>query len=462
MKTIAQQLQDLANTRAAKLKRMEIIAQKAIDDGRSMDASEQEEFDTIESEIKSLDDDIGRLGRLETLSKAAKPVQQPREGDSPQKSAGQQRDPVAPAIIRKDPEDKFKGQSYVRLLIAKTLGQLRGENPLWIAQKRWAKSNPMLFEVLKAAVAGGGSDSGEWGAELVTADNRYTGDFIEYLYSKTVFDQLPFTEVPANVTIKGQDGQATGYWVGQSKAIPATTVDFMSVSLTPLKVAALAVCSIELLEDSSPSAELLVRDALVKASSQRIDTTLFSTAAASSGVSPAGLLNGVTPVSALGLDGDAVREGIGALYAPFITAKNASDLYFVMSPGRAKATSLITNAFSQKEFGTLTAQGGMLEGDPVKTGDNVDSSHVILLKPSDVYKIGDGGVEVYMSREATIEQDTVPQGATDTPVAASANLTNMFQEHSVAFKVVRRINFAKRRSHAVQYANDVSWGDAQS
>ena len=111
-KKIADQILDLANTRAAKAARMEAIVQKSMDEGRSMDESEKEEFDTIEAEIKALDDDIGRLGRMEAVIKTAKPVQRSAGEDNPQRSAGQNRDPAAPAIVvRKDPDDKFKGQS---------------------------------------------------------------------------------------------------------------------------------------------------------------------------------------------------------------------------------------------------------------------------------------------------------------------------------------------------------------
>ena len=67
------------------------------------------------------------------------------------------------------------------------------------------------------------------------------------------------------LVLKGQDGAATGYWVGESKGIPASKADFSTVSLTPLKVAALAVASMELLRDSTPAAEQLIRDALVAA-----------------------------------------------------------------------------------------------------------------------------------------------------------------------------------------------------
>ena len=139
-----------------------------------------------------------------------------------------------------------------------------------IAQHRWGATNPTLVGVIRASVAGHGAGSGEAGAELVQADARFTGTSFRTCMRRTVYNRLGLREVPANVTIKGQDGAATGYWVGESKGIPASKADFSAVSLAPLEGGALAVASMELLRDSTPAAEQLIRDALVAAAAQRI------------------------------------------------------------------------------------------------------------------------------------------------------------------------------------------------
>jgi HK97 family phage prohead protease len=455
MKTITEQIAALVAARAEKSARMQAIMQKSMDEGRSTDAAEAEEFDTLEGEIKTADQDLARLRTLEKLAaEKAVAVKGASQEEGTASRGG------ATILVRKsDADEKFKGQNYVRMVIAKAMARLEDTTPASIAMARWAKSNPTLVAIIKAnEVPGGGSGSGEWGHELVTANNQYTGDFIEYLYSQTVFDKLPLRSVPANVLIKGQDGAATGYWVGESKPIPATTVDFMDVTLTPLKVAALAVISNELIRDSSPDAEMLVRDALVNASAQRVDTTFLSTAAAVSGVSPAGILNGVTAIHSAGPDGDGLRADIKALYAAFITAKNATGLELVTNPALAKSIQLMTNTLGLTEFPGINATGGTLLGDTVVTGDNVNPNWMMLLKPSDIYRIGDLGVQVSVSREAMIEQSSAPTGATDTPVAASQMMTSMFQSESTAIKVVRPISFGKRRASAVQYIDDADYG----
>jgi len=447
MKTLSE-LREERTQKAARLNELKELWTS--EDRRSTD-DEASEFDSLTDEVKALDDDIRRMRFDQINSSNAKAV------DGTNQHAGtSSRGHVF--VKAQDQDEKFKGQNFTRMIIARAMSRQLDVSPVAIAEERWGKTNPTLVRLIKAAVAGAGSGSGEWGAELVTADTRYTGDFQEFLYSLTVFDRLPLRSVPANVMIKGQDGQGTGYWVGESKAIPATSFDFMNVSLTPLKVGALTSVPNEWMADSDPSGEMLVRDALAQASAQRIDTTFLSATAASAGVSPAGLLNGVTALTSAGDDADSVRQDIRSLYAPFIAAKNSSGLTFVTTPSLAKSLSLMVNALGNIEFPGLTSNGGTLMGDPMITGDNVGFNDIILLKPSDIYRIGDTGVQVSMSREATIEQDSAPQGASDTPVAASATLMSMFQTESTAFKVVRRINFAKRRTSAVAWIGDANYG----
>lgn len=467
MKTWAERIKDLEATLLAKREQMAQIMQKALDEGRSTDEAEGEEVDNLRAECKQLVVDIERAKECESLGlQGARTIEPPAAGADPAKASTQQRG-VGPTIIVKtsDKDEAFKGQNYTRMVIAKALAHMQGiggQSPAEIAAARWGKTNPTLVQLIKAGVAGGGSGSGEWGAELVSADNRYTGDFIEYLYGKTLFDRLPLRTVPANVTIKGQDGAATGYWVGESKAIPATTADFSSVSLTPLKVAALAVISNELMRDSSPSAEMLVRDALVQASAQRVDATFLSTSAASAGVSPAGILNGVAGHNTHGSTIDGVIADFKQLTAIFQSYKNASDLLVVTTPDLAVSLGLMLTALGQPAFPGIGQDGGTLLGRTAFTGDNVPSGAFIMMKPSDIWRIGDGGVQVSISNVATIEQDGAPQGASDTPTAASATLMSMFQTESTAIKVVRSVNFAKRRSHAVQYIDNADYGAADT
>lgn len=457
------QIKQYESLREKKVAEMDAIMAKSADTGETLNAEDEEKYDTASAELVAIDKHLDRL-KTHEKSVAAKA----RTVDGTTTDKGTQSRGAAPAtgggptiIVKRDRDEDFKGQNYTRIVIAKTLARLDGVSAVGIAMQRWGKSDPMLVEVVKAAVAGGGTESGEWGAELAQADTRYTGDFVDYLYGATAYDKLPLRVVPANIHIKGQDGAATGYWVGQSKSIPVSKADFSDVTLPFLKVAALAVVSKELLRESSPAAEMLVRDALVQASAQRIDQTFFSASAASAGVSPAGILNGVSAISSSGTDADAVRADIKALRATFITAKNSGGLQFAMNPALADSIGLLANALGQDAFPDISETGGTLRRTPVVTGDNINPAHFIAVKPSDIWKIGDRGVEVSLSTEAAIQMDNAPDGASDTPTA-NASLVSMFQTESVAIKVVRPMNFQKRRASAVAYIDDAEYDNDTS
>lgn len=461
MKTYAEQVADLEATRAARVARMEEVAKKAMDESRSMESSEKEEFDEIKGEIKQLD---GDLERYRDLAKMSAMTAAPVDADAAKAATeqGAERFTGQTIIVKKTDEDeKFEGQNFTRLAIAKALANNTGRSAGVIAEERWSKSSPNLVNIIKADVAGGGSGAGEWGNELVSQDT-WMGDFQEYLYGKTVYNQLPLREVPANVLIKGQDGAATGYWVGESKSIPVSAADFKDVTLTPLKVGALSVVSNELLRDSSPSAEMLIRDALVEACVQRIDTTFISTAAAVASVSPAGILNNISATTSSGTTGDDVANDFKELMYRFTQAKNAGGEYIVMNPALATGLSLLRNALDQYEFPTLTRNGGTIYGMPVITGDNVNANYLVMLKPSDIYRIGMGGIEVSVSQQATIEMANNPAGGTDTPTAPTGKFVGMFQTESTAMKVTQSINFARRRESAVAWISDADYGGAIS
>lgn len=437
-------LQSDRQTKAARLS--ELLETKG-DEGFTEDA--RAEFTTLKSEVANLDDEIAVCEvHVGNISKA-KPV----EGRG------------TPHIRKfKDAEPKFKGEEGLKRAVSHivSMKELKDGNiitPAQVFERSFGRTNPTMASVMKAAVAGGGSDSGEWGAELVQADTTYTGDFLEYLYGATVFDRLPLREVPHNVVIKGQDGSFTGYFTGQSKAIKMSKGDFSTTSTIPYKAAGITVVSNEWLRDSSPSGLSLVGEGLRNAVALVVDSLFLSATAISNGVSPAGILNGTSATASNGGDAQSIATDMKALFAPFITAKNtAGGFYWIMTPTTALALSLMRNALGQPEYPTLTPNGGTWMGYPVVTGDNLGTTDIILIKPSDVWKIGDLGATLSVSTDAMIEQDDSPTGATDTPVAATAYMTSMFQEDSTAIKIVRPISWGKRRAGPAQYITDAAYG----
>jgi hypothetical protein len=323
-----------------------------------------------------------------------------------------------------------------------------------IAQQRWGNVDRELVAHIKAAVPGAGTGVGEWGAELVAPDSRYSNEFIEYLSGVTAFDRLPLREVPRNVTIHGASSGATAYWIGESKGAKMTSLAFdADVDTSSRKIAAIVAFANELLRDASQATERWIRDALKAAVSKAIDSKFFSADAAIADVSPAGILNGVSPITTTSTPAGDLR----ALIAVFATAKNINEsLVIVTTPTLAAAIAMTALAGGGPQL-DLGPGGGELGGLRVVTSDNVPAQAIILLSTRDVWKV-DLGLAVSLSRDAMLEQDSAPTGATDTPVAATATFTSMFQEDSSALRIVRNVNFGRLRpAGAVAWINNANY-----
>lgn len=451
--------------RAAIAVRLAAIAALVADEGRTLTEAETAEATTLETEDAAAANTERFLNRQAERAATApaqlQPVQQRQSGTAITLKG-------APAVLTRTTQeqrngDKFKGQTGLRMAVARLAAGLQLKDGNFVAAKdiaaqRWP-GRPEISRLLayrqsaqyRAAneIAGGGTGSGDWGHELVQADTQYAGDFIEFLYAMTVFDRLALTEVPSDVVIKGQDGAATAYFVGEHKAIPMSAQDFSTVSLARLKLAAITVLSRDLIERSSPSAEMLVGTGLQKAIAQKVDGLFFSTTAASAGVAPAGILNGITGHASAGGELEDLYADLRLLSATFIAAKTSGGHVYVSDKNVAEGIGSLLNGFGQPAFPEIDEDGGTLRKKSYYTGDNIPSGNLIRLKPSEIFKIGDSGVNIALSSEATLEMASDPTGAGDaTPVAQSKQPVSMFQGDMVAIRAIRDINWAARRTAA--------------
>lgn len=459
MKTIAEQIEALESNRVTKAAKMAAIMQKGAEDGRTTDAAEQEEFDTLSGEVDAIDGDLKRLRALEKAQAAgAKPVVAAKAGT--EKTAAELRTGVVVKAPKLD-----AGIGFARLAKVKALAKLDGESVRTVAKELYGEDSAVYGLVTKAAVPAGTTQEGNWAANLVGEGTDVIADFVEFLRPRTILGRFGqggvpgLRNVPFNVPLVGQTEGGQGYWVGEGKAKPLTRLGFERNILDIFKVANIAVVTEELLRRSSPAAEALLRDSLAAAIAARLDTDFINPAkAAVSGVSPASITNGITGIASSGNDADAIRADIRALMAAFIAAYNApTSGVWLMGSVTALALSMMVNPLGQAEFPGITMSGGTFNGMPVIVSDYLPAGIVVLANASDIYLADEGGIQVDMSREASLEMADNPSHNSDTPTGATS-LVSMFQTNSVAFRVERYINWARRRASAVAYLTGVNWG----
>ncbi|EPK2878796.1 phage major capsid protein [Pseudomonas aeruginosa] len=469
MKTTAEQIAEFEATRVSKAAEMEAIMTKAAEAGETLDADQSEQFDTLEAEIAAIDKHIGRLKQMQKAQAAnAKPVTE---------EAGAQRMANVKALDFKEVQVRAKntqklepGIAFARAAKCLALGHLEHRDAIGIAKSLYDGQDSIIAAtqrlVTKAAVAAATTSDATWAGPLVGDETSVFADFVEYLRPQTILGRFgtngipSLRRVPFRVPLIGQTSGGDGYWVGEGQAKPLTKFDFERKTLEPLKVANIAVATMEVIRDSSPAADGIIRDQLAAALRERLDIDFIDPAkAAVAGVSPASILNGVAGIPSSGNTADDVRADIRALFNAFIAANNApTSGVWLMPATTALALSLMQNPLGQAEFPGISMTGGELFGLPVIVSEYIPTSSagavVALVNASDIYLGDEGGVDLSMSTEASLQMDNAP----DNPTTASTVLVSLWQRNLVGFRAERAINWARRRASAVAYLTGVNWG----
>lgn len=471
MKTTAEQIAEFEATRVTKAAEMEAIMTKAAEAGETLDAEQSEQFDTLEAEIAAIDKHIGRLKQMQKAQAAnAKPVTE---------EAGAQRMANVKALDFKEVQVRAKntqklepGIAFARAAKCLALGHLEHRDAIGIAKSLYDGQDSIIAAtqrlVTKAAVAAATTSDATWAGPLVGDETSVFADFVEYLRPQTILGRFgtngipSLRRVPFRVPLIGQTSGGDGYWVGEGQTKPLTKFDFERKTLEPLKVANIAVATMEVIRDSSPAADGIIRDQLAAALRERLDIDFIDPAkAAVAGVSPASILNGVAGIPSSGNTADDVRADIRALFNAFIAANNApTSGVWLMPATTALALSLMQNPLGQAEFPGISMTGGELFGLPVIVSEYIPTASagavVALVNASDIYLGDEGGVDLSMSTETSLQMDNAP----DNPTTASTVLVSLWQRNLVGFRAERAINWARRRTSAVAYLTGVNWGAA--
>jgi HK97 family phage major capsid protein len=459
MKTFAEQVAALKATRAEKDAAMRAVAQKSVDEGRSMDTGESEQFDTLTSEIKRLDGDIERLARLADMDmQTLKAVDDTASRDTPARGGSDRL-----AVQVKNTQKLEPGIAFARMARVKAVaftGQAGTRDELQLAKSMYGNDDRLIAALTnKAAVDAANTLNAGWASNLIIDGGGAFADFVEFLRPRTLVGQLSsrLRRLPFDTPVLIQASTGTAKWVKEGLAKPLTEWTYTRTNMKPLKVAAIAAATKEMLMRGSVAVDGLIRDELARAVGATIDTTFIDPAAAGvTDESPASILNGVTPTTLSGgTDYEAVRCDMAILKAAFLAANQSlSGAFWIMSETLASNLSEMVNPLGQTAFPGLTFEGGTIGGIPVIASQYVaaDSNGDILalVKGDEIFLGDEGGIQVAMSDQASLQMDNTPtQNSAGTPVATS--VVSMWQTNSVAFLVERFINWQRRRLVSVAW-----------
>lgn len=455
---ISEKIKRYEEKRASNVARMAAIHEST---DESLTKEQRDEIDTLQAEVATIDSELPGLKKLEAdLVKTAKPVvvENPEQPGTP----------FAPTVSVKAAPKLEKGIAYAQLVKVKMAARLTGETPLLMARKMYGENSEVFGIVTKAnEVVAGTTLSGNWAYDLVSQEGAAVAAFLEYLRPATILGKFGMDGVPGLTRLDFytpyviETGGGAAYWVGEGKPKPLTSFDYDRSTLTPLKIANIAVLTEENIRYSSPNSDVIVRNALVKAIAAGLDVAFIDPSNnGSANVKPAAVTYQAETVASTGDDADDIRLDVRALFAKFIEANNApSTGVWVMSATNALALSMLVNALGQPEFPGINMMGGRFQGLPVIVSEHIGDV-VALVNAADIFLGDEGGVAVDMSREASIEMRSTGLGMDATAGTATASSVSMFQTNSVALRAERTINWKRARSSAVAYLSSVSWGGA--
>ncbi|MFV2950271.1 phage major capsid protein, partial [Pseudomonas japonica] len=262
-------LHELREKRTAAVEGMRKLVDTASAAGRDLTADESTKFETFRTEERSLADQITRHEHLADLEKRT----------------------AAPAATD-TPEHLEKRVSVVRVLRAQMEGRtLDGAEAEYAkeAERRTGRKAEGVFVPFAALERRANTTA--TAPELVGTDHRadqYIGPLRESLLARSLGIRS-LTGLVGNVSIpKYGSGLETG-WVTEGQAVPEAQMSFDNVTLTPKHCGGKTEMSRQLLQQSAPGIEQLVREDLAFLIARQIDRAIINGSGAAG--EPLGVLN---------------------------------------------------------------------------------------------------------------------------------------------------------------------------
>jgi HK97 family phage prohead protease/HK97 family phage major capsid protein len=369
------------------------------------------------------------------------------------------------------PRKKVEPGEYVARALAAWTKHHVTKDPLEKILRDGYGNDEMTNVVLRAAVNPAMTTVATWAAELVQTSNV---DFLDRLIPNFIYPQLkalgtsytfPNGTGVMKIPVRAVTPALAGAWVGEGAAKPVKRASFSTVTLSPTKLAVISTFSEEMAMYGLPSIEGIIRQAMADDTGIALDTYLIDNVAATAGVRPAGLLNGVTPITA-----SAATPATVAMVADLKALVAA--ITAVGGGGQGRVIALLVNPAQALSLGAAqTTTGDFLFSSPsdaasrfgmnLIVSQTVPAGRVIAIDAAD-FATASGDVPRFaVSTEATLhEEDTSPlalgSGAQGSGVLA-VPMRSLFQTDAVAIRMSMHVTWAMRRPSMVQTIAAVTW-----
>lgn len=464
--TLQERIAQLRQQIADKVKGMETLYQRSLEEARGFTTDEQKQFDDSKTAIATLE---AELKNAETIAQFQ--LSNPNNGAQGTGAAAAAQSAAngsavilpANASVRNAGRQVEKGTRFTRYAMA--LAAAKGSLPsaLEIARSRFADT-PEVEQVLRAAVAAGTTTDTTWAAPLAVYTDM-ASEFIELLRPETILGKINgMRRVPFRIRIPRQTSGVSVGWVGQGAPKPVRKQNFDTVTIPHAKMAAIVAITEELARFSAPSAEATVRQDLIETTATFMDQQFIDPAvAAVADLSPGAITNGAPGKDSSGSSVAQITTDLNdAMTAMAVGLLPQRNRYWVLHP-RTK-NFLMTLRTSQDVFAFRDEMiRGMLMGIPFIESTNMPArdqsdpvspesleTYIVLVEASEIYLADDGETMLDVSREASLQMDDAPQ-------AGAQSLVSLWQNNLIGIRAERYAYWVPRRAAAVYVISKVAY-----
>jgi HK97 family phage major capsid protein len=408
----------------------------------------------------------------------------------------------APAIIKSHPRlspSHQAGDLFVRMALIKAVAYINGIPAEQVLMDRYGNDDAMkaVFDYSRrSAISPADTTTAGWAAELVNNDMQGFLDMIKHFSVGAAlavrsmmlqFDGYGNLTIPKinNLTNPGSEPA----WVGEGGAIPVQRFTFGSTTISRYKLASIVPMTREIVQQSTPSIETIIRSAMQEAYAQNLDRALLATTAqggaAVAGVKPASLRIGET--TAAGATGGTGIENLIADITGMLSGLASNGLgqrpLLMINDQDFISASMLVNPLGVMMFQTELA-GGRLLGVEVVHSLNVPVNTAVMVEAPAIATAFDAP-EMRISDEATIvlasanltpptmaidaagalgtSQQVLPDGGISVNGGASGAGTagfeaqSLFQTNQIAIRGLWPTSWGIMRTGAVQVRTAIDW-----
>lgn len=358
------------------------------------------------------------------------------------------------------------GDYVFRSLVTLFAAHAGREDIAHVLRSRYGDRDEKMNIVLRATVNPAMTTVAGNAAELVQTQNV---GFLNRILPKSVYLPLAnrgnrYTFGPGinqlKIPVRTTSSLLAGAWVGEGSPKPVKRASFSAVTLSPFKLAVISTFTEEMMLYSNPAIEAIIRQALQDDTSVSLDTFLID-AIASSSSRPAGLLNGVTPLTATA-SGTATEKMVADLkqmLAAVVAAGGGTDVVVLINPAQAISLGFAQTTTGDFLFATVQ-EAGQKFNVSFLISQTVAAGRVIAIDASEFATATGDTPRFAISNEATLhEEDTTPLaiGTPGAPATVAAPVRSLFQTDSIAIRLTLYVTWAMRRTGMVQTIAAVGW-----